>query len=1082
MKKAFLLLSVCVPLLLNAQSGEKVMLGGKPSVFEFRIQGRETVDPAQPAKHLTGDEQIAQWDKKRMAIEESKPKDSRFVGAMQLAEQAKGYRVGKVKERMDSVVVREGKNDPTGAPISKQEFTYDDKGRPLSCINSVINENDGSWNYYGEYGYEWNEDGHMINVWAINDPNEGTFKYEFIYGNGGAYYTNQVYYTYENEEWVPSQMAAYTVDDAGNTIEEIYSLYDADMDDWVQAERHTATYDEHGWTTSYFTYSWDANQGKWVGLNSTSANLTWEYTSTGKDAMQVQFIWDGNDWMAINRLVYTYDEAENMTQSEWQYWNFEHQDWRGGYINQNGQAMNNSKTLYYYDDQNRLVRQETYNRTADQDYTNYYTYDEITYTDLPETNEVEQVRCTYGNIGSGSIELYRRITERHKPVATAATYYLSERKLTAGTDIMIKVEEDIRFIDDNGYYHGLETYSFTPNETNFRQGSSKEQITYDDQMRQTGNHHWRGRRTGATTWQWDDYDDWVVLNVEGYDGNVVAGYDLYSYAGTTKYPDYGFYTTFDFTMRPENMVKWSSNSYNENFRKYKYLETYNYINQGGATNVDIYEYTNIYYYSEIGKLQGGWNEDGTPIVLATQNADKLRATQAPNGEIYVGWTSSAGSGYQGNVQLVDVEGYTMLGENGTLLNTQAISGYSAMMGMATDANSNLLVSFPDSRNQSSKWNTMPYVYSLSNATGIAQWNYAIPAADETANVTHDIISMGDNYYVTFYDSNDYSNHTFYVNRINADGQIAWEESKAMPGAFATFLPSGENILMVYCENNKVYSQLLNGDFESLRGVNEISGSVQVTSLPYTGNLFNCQSDGNGGMVVVFADASYNAKYYMQHIDATGAPTLTDPYLINPDGNIENVEYCVDANHQRLGVFYQTGDWNGHQLNMQVVNLDGTTLLAGQPITDMSNSYTVSGAKVVDNEFVVAYVNTINYSTNEQYIVRINIHDGKVRGLKVGDNAVPTATDAIINDDAAYYFWASTMIDYSTYEVTNEIQGVRYMLSDLNDVIYELSTTGIADVIASETQKDGKAYDIMGRQVNPETARGIIIIDGKKIIK
>lgn len=1068
-----------MPLMMAAQTtGERVMLGGKPSVFNWRIQPREVVDPAQPQKHLTGDEQIAQWDKQREALV-GKKQDRRFVGAMQLAEQAKAYRSRNVKERMDSVVVRQGNNDPNGAPISKQVFTYDEKGRPLTCINSLPDAETGGWNYYGEYGYEWNDEGHMIAVWAINDPNEGTFKYEFIY-NGGNYYTNQICYTLENEEWVPSQMAEYTVDEAGNTTEEVYSLYNAGTGDWDPAERHTATYDEHGWTTSYFLYTWDANTAAWVGKNDATGNYKWEYTSTGADAMEEQYVWLDNDWLAIRRLVYTYDESNQLTQSEWQYWNFEHQDWRGGYTAQSGYVQNNSKTLYYYDDQRRLVRQETYSRTAEQDYTTYFTYDTIEYTELPETNETQSVRCTYANIGGGSIELYKRVTQRHKPVASASTYYLNERKLTAGTDIMIKTEEEIRFIDDNGYYHGYESYSFTPNETNFRMGSSKELVTYDEEMRQTGNHHWRGRRTGADSWVWDDYDEWKVYNVEGYDGNVVSGYDLYSYSGTNLYPNYGFLTTFDFTMRPENMTKWISTS-NDNFRKYKYLQTYNWENRGSATQEDIYEFTNLYYYTETGKAEGGWNEDGTPITLANSGAQTLEAVQADNGEIYVGWTNYGSTGYDATVQLVDVEGFNVLGQEGQKV-SENTSANSTALGMATDAENNLVVSFPDARGESSRWNTKPYVYKLGNTNGESLWTAAGVAIPTTAdgNVMNNIVAAGDNHYVTFKDANDYSNHTIYANRVNAAGELAWAESKALPGAFATFVPSGDNVMMVYSQDSKVYAETRGADLEPLRAAPQvISGDVEIKSLPYTGSMFTAQSDGNGGMVVVFADASYSAKYYMQHIAADGT-ALAQPVQVS-EQSIDGLKMDVDADNQQVVLAYQAGDWSGRTLNMQVLDLDGTVVLPETAITDMSSSYTVSGLKAVGGDYIVAYVNSISYSETQQNVARVSMADHKVYGAVVGNGATATATDAVIDDVAAYYFWSSSVVNYETYEVTEAIKGVRYFLGDINDEVMDLPTTGVVDVKA-EQKADGVAYDVMGRRVNPETARGIIILNGKKIVK
>jgi hypothetical protein len=137
-------------------------------------------------------------------------------------------------------------------------------------------------------------------------------------------------------------------------------------------------------------------------------------------------------------------------------------------------------------------------------------------------------------------------------------------------------------------------------------------------------------------------------------------------------------------------------------------------------------------------------------------------------------------------------------------------------------------------------------------------------------------------------------------------------------------------------------------------------------------------------------------------------------------------------------------------------------------------------KAVNGEYILAYVNSIDWSTTEQYVARINTAEGKVYGKKVGDSATSTCTDAIINDDAAYYFWSYYMLDYETYEAVSEIQGVRVLLEDIQDVIFDNSA--VVEINADQIQGDGNAYDVMGRRVDPETARGIIIINGKKIIK
>ena len=1082
MKKFTLFLGLCLPLLMVAQGTTgKVMLGGKPSVFESRIHAKEIVDPDEDKKHAPEQELATQWEKQLETMKAGKKNKFRFLSARQIMQQAQGYRARNVLERLDSVVTRDGKNNSEGDFISKQIFDYDESYRPLTCINYMYNNVTDSWDYYGEYGYEWTDEGHCAAVWEVNGM-DGSLKYEYIYGNGGALYTQQIYYTYQDGEWIPAQMAEYGFDDAGNTIEELYYLYNADAGEWSKAQKVTATYDEHGWITSMFTYLWNESKADWVG---TGTGYRWEYIDNGEENLRVEHIWDGNDWMAYCKYVKTYDENYRVTQTEWQYWNAENQDWRGGYVGPNGATYNNSKTVYYFDEQGRTVRYETYRRTASQDYSTYYTYSTIDYSML-ENGEEKEVACTYSNIGAG-IELYKRFTEHHIAAASAYTYYLSEQKFNAGSDKMTKLEEQFRYIDENGLYHGSESYAFTYDDANSRYGSSKEEITYDEEGRQTGAHHWRGRRLNATEWEWYDHDDWVVYNIDGYDGNVVAGYDVFYYSGDNKLPDIGYYNIFDFTMRPENLIRLITPEKSDTYKKYKYLEAYTYENLNYGTNNDpnLFEYTDFYYYTEAEKLPGGWNEDGTPIVLAHRLGKSMKALQASNGEIYVGWTGSADGGTSGYMQLVDNEGYNVYGQEGLTVNTLSNSGHNSLMGMAIDTENNIVVSFPDARDGSNLWSTKPYAYKIGNNVGDQLWTAAgieIPSSVGN-NIVQSVVGKDNHFYVIFSDAYDYTYHTHYVNRLDGDGGLAWEESKVLPGAFASLVSSGDNWLAVYSSDNKVYAQLFNDDLEALLSEPQlISGDVVISSLPYSGSLFNYQSDGNGGMIVAFADATYNGKYYIQHIGADGKASMVQPFLLNADQAIGGVKYYVDVDRQQVALFYQAGDYSGYSLNMQVVNFDGTSAVHEKIITTGGIGYTVSGVSSVNGEYIVAYVKSVDYSNTEQYVARIDVVNRKVYGEKVGTNAVSSCTDVIFNDNILYYFWGFSKLDETTWTANNEIQGIRYNLDDIITEMGDLQSAAVDEITVDQANGDGAAYDLQGRRVNADNAQGIIIVNGKKILK
>lgn len=1071
-KVTFILASLCLSATMFAQTTtQRVMLNGKPSAFEPRIQVRETIDPTTEPKQISAEERIAQWDKQRQSLMADQQSDKRFsVTASQLKQMAKGIRSGHVKERMDSVVTRAGKNDPNGAPLAKQEFTYNEQGQPLMCINYLPDDATGEWAYMGEYGYEYDDDYRMTAAWTINGLTYGeTERYEFVYEDDTNLYSTMIYYTYDNGDWMPAQMVEYTFDGNMNTTGELYSNFDAEAGEWVPAQRTTASYDELNRMTSYYQYQWDDASGDWIGINMPGkyAGEAWEYTATGADATHIVYQWTDSGWQGKSKEEYTYDEQGHNTQTEWFGWSIEEQVWKAS-----------SKIVYTLNEDGRVVRYDAYNVQEDGTYGDYYTYTTYEYSML-ENGEEQTIISTYGNIGGG-IELYRRTTTHHKAdrsIASAATYELGERKTTAGGP-MLKTQETFRFIDDEGHYLGLEDYSFTPNETNFRQGSSKELVSYDEKWRQTRNQHWRGRRTGAETWQWDAYDDWVVYPVDTYDGWTAAGYDFYeyAYASDVKTLNNGFYTNFDFTMRPENMSKWVMSSNNADFRKYKFLDTYNYVNQGTNGEEDINGNTKTYYYTQTGEVEGGWNADGMPIVIGDQAAENMKAVQAGNGEIYVGWTFYGENGYTSNMQLVDKDGYTIFGANGMAVNGTE-GGQNSEIGMDVDGENNLVMSFPDGRGASSKWSTMPFAYKLSNEAGSQLWGadgVAVPSAVEN-NVSKGVVCAGENSFVLFADSYDYDQHTFYANRLSADGSLAWEESKALPGSMPGVMAMGDNLLEVYVQEGKPYAQLLNADLEAQWAEPLLVADVEISSLPYTGNLFNLVSDGQGGALVGFVTASYNGKYYVQHITADGKVSMQQAYCLNPEDGQSADGVKMAANGEQIALLYQSGDWSGRTLNMQVVDYSGKAVGTTKELDQSGSGFGIAAATWADNDVVLAYVNAVSWNESVQKVMRIDLTNDKVFAEQVGSGASQTSNAAVIDAEAIYFFWLSTEMDYETYIATNEVQGVRFFINDIKTAVGEENTTGIHEesTIKNEELQRG-IYDLQGRKQNAMN-RGLNIV-------
>lgn len=1042
----------------------KVMIGGKSSVFESRIRpSRKAAEPMTALQKLVTSVTTLPRQMSMASTTDVMEVTSRII------------RSDHTKQRMDSTINRQGTPDEPGAFLTKNTYAYDASGRPVSNIRYAIDAASGQWNYQGENGYDWNEDGHMIAYWVINGDTYGeTERYEYIYEEGSNVYNTLYYYNaYENDEWQPYQSCQYTLDEAGNTVEELYSQYNAGTEEWEQAQRITATYDVQGGITSCFVYFWDNATRQWVGNQDATQNFSYELDDQLREISYTQYKWSDGAYKAFGRIQYTYEEVTGLrTAIEWQYWNEEHQDWRGGYINANGRKMENSKTLFFYDDQHREIRTESYSRTEDTDYTSYYTYTTTEYNML-ETGELESIHTSYGNIGGGIIEAYKRSTSRRWPVAgISPNYELSETKLNSGEDF-IKSAEEIRFIDPDGTYHGQESYSFTPNATNFRCGSSKEEIYYDENGHQTGTHHWRGLRTGATSWEWQDYDDWGVYYVQGYDDYVLAGYDRYYYKGSEKYLSDGYYTTFDFTVPTENMTKWITNNNSDVFKRYKYIHSYNFMNRASDGSEDFDDYTSYYYYTQTGKEEGGWNEDGTPTTIATRCGENMQAQQNANGEIYVGWTQYEGRDNIAVLQLVDQEGYNVLADEGQTINQLSGSGHAAAFGLTTDQEGNAFVAYGDGRN-GDLYDTKPYAYKLSAQNGSFLWGQqgvAIPS-DVKNNVVKNMFAVGDNNFVIFTDNYDYTNRTYYINRFDADGNVAWEASKALPGSMPAVVALGEQLMVIYCSDQKAYAQLFDADLNAQWAEPVLlSGSASIAQLPYTGSLFNAKANGTQGVTVSFLNNTYNGVCYMQYVNAQGEVAMTEPAAINEEGEAaENVAYCLDETGKNITAFWQGGDWNGRFLYMRTIGLDGSkgdrveleTSASGVKVADVKSQY---------GYYMLAYGNAENWSNSTMKITLVNQLDKSLYSENL-DTFGTAESAAVIGSEYLYYFWHHSEMDYETYTSTEATMGARRSVKALVE-----AAGGSIDAIEQIADTDAEGaliYNLSGQRVNA-SAKGINIV-------
>lgn len=568
-------------------------------VYDSRIQQREV--KATDGKLLQHEAKLITVEANKLVQDEQQ--EAGLPSLLKTAQRA-AFRATDDHQRLDSIIVYSGKGD-TGAPQSKQEFTYNEVGMPLHCYNYYPDQETGfGWTEVGEYLYEYDEQDRLICATSLNDYGYYSYgeKYEYIYDEDGKPYTMQIYYYQEGGDWMPMQYAEYEYDEMNRTTMEAYYYTENLGETWVGQSKKTATYDDQDRMTSYFEYNWDYSTNDWVGNNSFGGQ-NYYYRADGQDDWIESFYWENGQWSNYCREYFTYNDQNQLTRHEYCYWNRANQDWLGGDLwGQWGYQENNSKVENTYDEKGRCILEMNFNydRNTDEFTSNFKRTRDFTEQDNERLLNEEKV---YYTTGPNEFFLYNHrtiITNRHG----AEVYFLNRNFV--GTDMPLrKTDEQVRDIDDltNRYNSGY-FYAYTQDEANTRYGETYEYCLYDEDDNVITTHHMRGTGTHTDT-EWVEYDDFSFRYVKDAQGNSVrVGYDGIQYDNGQWIPINGYDNEYDFTVDRADVYIWPATNMSDNFYLYKPLQEYSYAYYSWSNT--MMESTNVYYYS------GGDNQ-GTGI-------------------------------------------------------------------------------------------------------------------------------------------------------------------------------------------------------------------------------------------------------------------------------------------------------------------------------------------------------------------------------------------------------------------------------------------------------------------------------------
>lgn len=256
---------------------------------------------------------------------------------------------GDATMKLDSII---GYN-ADGSKYTLQAFKYNTQGLTVSQKNSYYNPETGQWNLAEEYGYEWTDDGLVLDEWS-KAYGMGTRR-TYVYNDRGWGIEQIIYDLDMNGEWKYLEKGEYEYDDNANITGE--RTYTWDGTQWQPMTKATSRYDEKNRQIYIESYYWDGAQ--WVG--SDKHEYEWcekpdpqpvDPTSTDRFTYSMAYLWDNGTWTPQLMYVQEFDTPDGYITLQKTCW------WNGR--NWGGENGSTTVATWTYDEHNAIIDNDGY--------------------------------------------------------------------------------------------------------------------------------------------------------------------------------------------------------------------------------------------------------------------------------------------------------------------------------------------------------------------------------------------------------------------------------------------------------------------------------------------------------------------------------------------------------------------------------------------------------------------------------------------------------------------------------------------------------------------------------------------------
>lgn len=513
-----------------------------------------------------------------------------------------------------------------------------------------------------------------------------------------------------------------------------------------------------------------------------------------------------------------------------------------------------------------------------------------------------------------------------------------------------------------------------------------------------------------------------------------------------------------------------------------------------------------------------------PGISGQTQMKTLRTTDGKIVLTWLRWSESLSwdnpqAGFFLHMQIFDTNGKALFGDEGILISEQPTATYTTGYGLALAPNGDVLIAYPDTRNDANKNESDVYVYRYSQA-GQAVWSsdgLKIPTKvthAEGSQYAPSLCVSGDNIYVSLRHSEVYQEKAnennwqpnpmfpdepmpeyvdvgytdYQVVRLNDDGTTAWTDNFQENADMILLLAAPEgDIYLIY--NNETYgleAQRLNKDGKNVWGTPVTVESEALTSGEYMPTPL-AVIDDEGGVVLAYRKILALSGYEVfNHLTPDGKAL---PQALLANGSTEG-DSGADALATRGPLAYVVWRLETVALSMHsnLFKLDGSYAWEGGKsegvAIDALSEWDFRPLKIIPqvDGWVILYGNATDWNAAKFIACKID-DDGKtIWSKQLAEGDFRSSGFSIVNDnDNAYIFFTRDDEISETGEVISGSGGMFVMCVDITNAG---NTNGIASFGLKDKGQitDGKCYDLNGRRLyGKPVKKSLYIRNGKKHI-